>query len=150
MAVEASGGYERKVAAEMHSRRIAVVVVNPTRVRAYAIAAGQLAKTDKIDARMIAAYAAVMTPQPQEQKSDQQRELEALVTRRQQLVGMLSQERTRLHTTPDITQSHVERHILWLREELDDLEKQVAAHIQRHPEWGKKPPLWKPLRGVAP
>jgi len=147
--VEASGGFERKIVAEMHSLGIGVVVANPTRVRAYANAAGQLAKTDKIDATMIAAYAAVMKPQPQEQKSERRAELEALVTRRMQLVGMLSQEKNRLHTAPAIVQTHLERHILWLNEELNSLEDEIAKRLQSVEAWREKAELLNTFKGVG-
>ncbi len=147
--VEASGGYERKIVAEMHVRGIAVVVANPTRVRAYATAAGKLAKTDKIDAKMIAEYAAVMKPRPQEQKSEKQADLEALVTRRQQLVGMLSQEKTRLHTTAEIMHTRVEDHIVWLQDELDEVEKEITALINSEEVWRAKVDLLSNVKGVG-
>lgn len=147
--VEASGGYERKILAEMHARDIMVVVANPTRVRAYANAAGKLAKTDEIDARMIAEYGAVMKPRPQEQKSEKQAEMEALVTRRQQLVSMLSQEKNRLHTTPATTQAHVEKHILWLMEELSQIEKEISTLIDSTEEWRQKADLLDSFKGVG-
>jgi transposase len=148
--VEASGGYERKLVAEMHSRGIEVVVANPTRVRAYAIAAGILAKTDKIDARVIAAYAAVMKPRPQEQKSEKQIDMAALVTRRQQLVTMLTQEKNRLQTTAVAAQAHVEKHIAWLTQELDQLEKEINELIDSEEDWRDKVVLLDSFKGVGP
>jgi transposase len=148
--VEASGGYERKIVAEMHSRGIEVVVANPTRVRAYAIAAGILAKTDKIDARVIAAYAAVMKPRPQEQKSEKQSDMAALVTRRQQLVAMLTQEKNRLQTTAVAVQAHVEKHIAWLTQELDQLEKEINELIDSEEDWRDKVVLLDSFKGVGP
>lgn len=147
--VEASGGYERKVVAEMHARGIQVVVANPTRVRAYAVAAGKLAKTDKIDARTIAEYAAVMKPKPQEQKSQKQADLEALVTRRQQLVKMLSQEKTRLHTTAEMMQPHVEKHIHWLTEEVAQIEKGITELIDSNETWRENVLLLNSFKGVG-
>jgi transposase len=147
--VEASGGYERKIVAEMHSRGIQVVVANPTRVRAYATAAGILAKTDKIDARVIAEYAAVMKPRPQEQKSEKQTDMAALVTRRQQLVTMLAQEKNRLHTTAVAAQAHVEKHILWLTQELDELEKEINELIDSEEDWRDKVVLLDSFKGVG-
>lgn len=147
--VEASGGFERKIVAEMHARDILVVVANPTRVRAYANAAGKLAKTDEIDARMIAEYGAVMKPRPQEQKSERQAEMEALVARRQQLVSMLSQEKNRLHTTPATTQAHVEKHIVWLTEELNHIEKEISVLIDSEEVWREKADLLDSFKGVG-
>lgn len=147
--VEASGGYERKIVAELHALGVAVAVANPTRVRAYANAAGQLAKTDKIDARMIAAYAAVMKPEPQVEKSKQQVEMEALVTRRQQLVGILAEEKNRLHTAPTVTQAMVEKHIAWLAQALDELEKEISSRIQDNPQWQEKADLLDTCKGVG-
>lgn len=148
--VEASGGYERQIVAEMHALSIPIVVANPTRVRAFAKAAGQIAKTDKIDARIIAAYAATMMPKPQAQQSQEHTQLDAWVTRRGQLIHMITQEKNRLKTAPDTTQSHIQSHIQWLQNELDILNTNIADTIENNPQWVTKAHLLNSFKGVGP
>jgi transposase len=135
---------------QMHRRAIPIVVANSTRVRAYAHAAGQLAKTDKIDAGNIAEYGAVMKPQPPEQKIKQPAELAALVTRREQLVGMLTQEKNRLHTSPVVVQSDVEEHILGLNEKLAGIEAEISVRLAEVEEWREKAAILNTFKGVGP
>jgi transposase len=94
--LEATGGYERAVAAELLAAGFPVVVANPRQVRDFARGTGQLAKTDRIDAKLLALYAMKVQPAPRSRPSVTQQELGELVTRRQQLVGLLTQENNRL------------------------------------------------------
>lgn len=148
--VEASGGYERLIVAEMHALSIPIVVANPTRVRAFAKAAGQIAKTDLIDARNIAAFAATMKPKPQAQQSQEHAQLDAWVTRRGQLIHMITQEKNRLATAPDTTNAHIQKHIDWLQTELDSLNANIADTIENNPQWATKAHLLNSFKGVGP
>ena len=133
--VEASGGYEAAIVSELVSRGQAVALVNPTRVRAFARAEGILAKTDKIDAQVIARFGATMKPQAKAKREQAQVELNELVTRRRQLVLMLTAEKNRLQTASPVMQAHIASHIAWLQAEIEALEQQISQAIKAHPEW---------------
>jgi len=133
--MEASGGYEAALASELYENGVAVAVVNPTRVRAYAKAEGLLAKTDKIDARMIARFGATMKPKAQERRDQAQLELNQWVTRRRQVVEMRVAEKNRLDTAPEGIRADIERHIEWMTIEIEALEKLINQAIRDNPTW---------------
>ena len=99
--MEATGGYENQLVQAFHKHGIALAVVNPRRVRDFAKGIGKDAKTDPIDARVIAYYREIVKPAPQFAKSDDQKKLGALVERRRQLLGLIGQEKNRLHQVDD-------------------------------------------------
>ena len=115
--------------------RPAVAVVNPTRVRAFARAEGILAKTDKIDAGVIARFGAVMQPRARARREEAQVALNEQVSRRRQLVLMLTAEKNRLHTASPAMQVHIASHIAWLQAEIEALEQQISQAIKANPEW---------------
>ena len=133
--VEASGGYEAAIVSELVDRGLAVALVNPTRVRAFARAEGLLAKTDKIDARLIARFGATMKPAPQARRDQAQLELNQWVTRRRQLVLMVTAEKNRLQTAAPAMQEHIARHIDWMQAEIERLEQQINQAIANNPVW---------------
>ena len=133
--VEASGGYEAAIVSELVGRGQAVALVNPTRVRAFARAEGILAKTDKIDARVIARFGATMKPQARARREEGQLELNEKVTRRRQLVLMSTAEKNRLQTATPAMQAHIASHIAWLQEEIEALEQLISLAIKANPEW---------------
>jgi transposase len=133
--VEASGGYETALVSELVARGVAVALVNPTRVRAFARAEGILAKTDKIDARVIARFGATMKPQATVRREEAQVVLTEQVTRRRQLVLILTGEKNRLQTASPTIQTHIGRHITWLQTEIEMLEQQISQAIAVNPEW---------------
>jgi transposase len=133
--VEASGGYEAAIVSELVERGQAVALVNPTRVRAFARAEGLLAKTDKIDARLIARFGATMKPQAQARREQSQLELNQWVTRRRQLVLMATAEKNRLQTVPEAIQVDLVRHIDWLQAEIESLEQRINQAIAHNPTW---------------
>ena len=133
--VEASGGYETAIVSELVGRGQAVAVVNPTRVRAFARAEGILAKTDKIDAGVIARFGAVMQPRARARREEAQVALNEQVSRRRQLVLMLTAEKNRLHTASPAMQVHIASHIAWLQAEIEALEQQISQAIKANPEW---------------
>ena len=133
--LEASGGYEAALASELFARGVPVAVVNPTRVRAFAKAEGLLAKTDKIDARMIARFGATMKPKPQERRDQAQLELNQWVTRRRQVVEMRVAEKNRLETALGGIKADIERHIEWMTTEIEALEKLINQAIMDNPAW---------------
>jgi len=133
--VEASGGYEAALVSELVGRGQEVALVNPTRVRAFARAEGILAKTDKIDARVIARFGATMKPQARARRDDDQVALNEKITRRRQLVLMLTAEKNRLHTASPAMQTHITSHIGWLESEIGELETQISQAIKANPAW---------------
>ncbi len=133
--VEASGGYEAAIVSELVGRGQAVALVNPTRVRAFARAEGILAKTDKIDAGVIARFGATMKPEPQARRDLSQLELNHWVTRRRQLVLMVTAEKNRLQTAPEPIQADIARHIAWMQAEIEALEQRINQAIAANPTW---------------
>jgi len=135
--VEASGGYEAALVSELVARGQEVALVNPTRVRAFARAEGTLAKTDKIDAGVIARFGATMKPQARVRRDEVQVALNEQVTRRRQLVLMLTAEKNRLHTASPVMQAQIARHIAWLKAEIEALEAQISQAIKANPVWAE-------------
>jgi transposase len=113
--LEATGGFELRAAAALAAADLPVAVVNPRQVRSYAKSLGQLAKTDLIDAPILARFAAAVQPDPRPLPDAETREIEGLITRRRQLVAMITAEANRLNTTPAITRQEIKTHIAWLR-----------------------------------
>jgi transposase len=99
--MEATGGYEELLVTQLHQHKIALAVVNPSRVREFLDGIGRDAKTDPIDVQVIAFYGQVVKPQAQAAKSEEQKKLQALVERRRQLLGLINQENNRLQQTTD-------------------------------------------------
>ena len=133
--VEASGGYEAAIVSELVERGQAVALVNPTRVRAFARAEGLLAKTDKLDACLIARFGVKMEPEAQARREQAQLELNQWVTRRRQLVVMLTAEKNRLQTASEAVEANIVRHIDWMQAEIESLEQQINQAIADHPVW---------------
>lgn len=136
--LEATGGYEFEAACALQAAGLAVAVVNPRTARDFARAMGALAKTDALDARMLAAFARVLHQHPERERfvkpladAELQR-LQALVLRRRQLVQMITSERQRMRVSHVAARPSIERVIEFLRTELGDSEADVAAHVQRH------------------
>lgn len=136
--LEATGGYEFEAACALQAAGLAVAVVNPRAARDFARAMGALAKTDALDARMLAEFARVLHQHPERDRfvkpladAELQR-LQALVLRRRQLVQMLTSERQRLRISHAVARPSIERHIEFLKAELGDCDAEVADHVQRH------------------
>jgi len=147
--VEASGGLEMPLVSEMALVGMPISVANPTRVRALAKAEGQLAKTDKIDARVIARYAEVVQPNPRRQQDEAEIQLIALVNRRLQLVEMRTAERNRLRTAPESVKERVEKAIAWLSEEISDIEIEINALLADNQAWQEKAHRLTSVPGVG-
>ena len=136
--LEATGGYEFECACALQAAGLLVAVVNPRAARDFARSMGALAKTDALDARMLAAFARVLYQHPQRERfvkplaSDELQRLQALVLRRRQIVQMLASERQRLRMSHIATRPSIERVIEFLKAELDDSNREVACHVQQH------------------
>lgn len=148
--VEASGGLEMPLVQAIAEQGIAVAVVNPRQVRDFARAQGVLAKTDKLDARLIREFAEAVKLQPRPLKHEQQLELSALVKRRQQLLEMLTAERNRLHTAPRPLHKQLKEHIQWLKQQLKSNDHERDRLIKHSPLWQAKADLLRSAPGIGP
>ncbi len=148
--VEATGGLEMAVAAEMAAAGLPVVVANPRKVRAFARATGRLAKTDALDAQALAHYGETLRPQPRALPDAATRELKALVVRRRQLVEMITAERNRLRMATRRVRPRVQEHINWLKENLAELDQDLDDTIRSSPIWKDQDRLLRSVPGVGP
>jgi len=136
--LEATGGYEFEAACALQAAGVAVAVVNPRQARDFARAMGALAKTDSLDARMLAAFARVLHQHPERERfvkplADAELQcLQALVLRRRQIVGMLTSERQRLRMSHASARPSIEDTIEFLKKQLGGIEGQCASHVQAH------------------
>lgn len=147
--VEASGGVENPLVGELAQRELPVAVVNPTRVRSFARAAGQLAKTDQIDARLIAEFGEKMNPEPKQLVSAARRKLAALVDRRYQLITMRTAEKNRLSTTPEEVQEWLFQSLNWLEQQLSDIEDAIDECVASKDSWQEEAFLLDSVPGVG-
>lgn len=149
--LEASGGLEVSVVAQLQVAGFPVVVVNPRQVRDFARATGELAKTDRIDARMLARFGAVIQPELRPLATEQEQELKELVRRRRQVVEMLMAEQQRLTRTISREVSRrIEAHIRYLREETDTIDRTLQARVQATPGWKADVDLLQGVPGIGP
>jgi transposase len=133
--VEATGGLERGVVAALDAARVAVAVVTPRQVRDFARCLGRLAKTDRLDAEVLARYGEQIGPEPRPRPDARAEEALGLVARRRQLVEMLTMEKNRLHQAPAATQPGLRRHLEFLDGELAAVERALADAITAVPAW---------------
>jgi transposase len=147
--VEASGGYERVMVAEGYAAGLPVVVVNPTRVRRLAEALGIIAKTDAIDARVIARFAALVRPEVREPQSAEQQRLNALMTRRRQLIEMRTAEKNRLSTCPELMRTDIQEHVAWLTGKIEELEDEINDMLVNNPSWRRITDLISSVPGIG-
>jgi transposase len=148
--LEATGGLERDLVAALAAASLPVVVINPRRVRAFAQAEGCLAKTDRIDARLLARFAAAIRPQARPLPEAERSELEALVTRRRQLLEMLTAEKHRMTRAPRTARPSLERHIAYLESEAEALSQEIQQRIEQSPLWSSTAALLCSTPGVGP
>jgi transposase len=148
--LEATGGLERGAVTALAVKGLPVVVVNPRQVRHFAISKGILAKTDKIDARVIAQFAESIRPEIRPLKDLEAQELDSLVTRRRQIVQMLVAEKNRLHSAPGWTRKDIGMHIEWMEKRLEKIEKDMDRMIQKSPVWRVKGEILRSMKGVGP
>ena len=148
--LEATGGHETVVASTLTSAGLRVAVVNPRQVRQFAHAVGQLAKTDILDAHLLARFAEVVRPEPRPMRDAATQALSALVARRRQVVEMLVAEQQRLSTTPSTLRSRVLEHIAWLRRERDDLDGELRDQLRQSAAWHADAARLQSVPGVGP
>lgn len=148
--VEATGGYEETVVWALFEAGLPVALVSPQRVRQYARAKGLLAKTDQLDAHILADFGKNIQPRLFMGKSEERRRLSALVGRRNQLNDMLQAEKNRLRSSAVEVKSSVNRNIAFLKTELKDLEAQIQAFLKAHEDLGEQEKLLRTTKSVGP
>lgn len=148
--LEATGGYERSATAELAAARLPVAVVNPRQVRDFAKATGQLAKTDRLDARVLARFAQAIQPVQRPIPDEAAREFAEQLVRRRQLVEMLSAEKVRLkQALGKVVRRNVKEHIAWLEKRLHASEDGLRQLVEGSPAWQAKRDLLSEVKGVG-
>jgi transposase len=149
--LEATGGYESLVAGALVGNGLAVAVVNPRQVRDFAKAKGILAKTDRIDARVLAQFAEAMRPEPRPLPTAEAKELDEFLRRRRQIVDMLTMEKNRLSiAATDRMKKSLKKHIDWLEEALRRANDDIDTAIRNSPAWREQEDLLRSVPGVGP
>ena len=147
--LEATGGMETAFVGAAATARLPVVVVNPRQVRDFAKSVGALAKTDAIDARVLARFAEAVRPEVRPLKDKEASQLSALIARRRQLVEMLTSEKNRLGSAPEAIHPSLEEHIEWLEQRLTDINGKLRKAIKKSPVWRAKEQLLRTAPGVG-
>jgi transposase len=148
--MEASGGYERAAWKALHAAGIPVAVMNPRRTKAFATAVGCDEKTDRVDAGMLAQFGERMQPAPTVPPDTQTEELRAMVSRRQQLVGMKATEERRLHHLSELQRVQAGAHIEFINGQVKEIDRAIRMAIRERPEWATKDGLLRGIMGVGP
>jgi transposase len=148
--LEPTGGFEKLVMAELTHASLPAVVVNAKRVRDFARATGRFAKTDELDAKVLAHFAAAVRPPVRDLRSEEEEQLTALLTRRKQVLDMLTMEKNRLGTVRAKMRSAIEAHIQWLSKSLKDLDKEIEDFVESTSLWKEKDTLLQSVPGVGP
>jgi transposase len=147
--LEATGGFELPLVAGLMHARLPVVVLNPRRVRDFARATGQLAKSDKLDAKVLAHFASVLQLEPRPLPTDAEEQLTALLTRRRQIVEMLAVEKNRLQTVRASLRADIAEHIAWLEQKLESLNGELDGFVEQSAVWQAKDVLLRSAPGVG-
>lgn len=147
---EATGGLELPLASVLAAAGLPLAIVNPRQVRDFAKAKGLLAKTDALDAAVLAHFAEAIRPLPRPVPDGMTQALAALVTRRRQLVEMATAEENRLGSAPAALRARLQAHLRWLRRELATLDRDLDTTIRTHPGWRVQDDLLQSAPGVGP
>jgi transposase len=148
--LEASGGYEQEAAATLAGAGLPVVVVNPRQVRDFARATGQLAKTDRLDALILAHFAEAVKPAIRPLPDATTEELRLLLVRRTQVIAMITAEKNRLKTAMPAVRKHIKAHIAWLEGQRDELDTELRDRLKASPIWREKEQLLRSVTGIGP
>jgi transposase len=147
--LEATGGYEMAAAGALALAKLPVAVVNPRQVRDFAKSLGRLAKTDRIDAQVLARFGEAVKPEPRALADAQTQQLQAILGRRRQLIEMLVAEDNRLHLVHKDVLVNLKDHIAWLEQSLSDLDKDLQDLLKNSPIWREKDDLLRSVPGVG-
>lgn len=147
---EATGGWERLLVGALAAARVPIVVVNPRQVRDFAKATGRLAKTDRLDAEVIAHFAEAVRPEPRALPSADVQALDDLVTRRQQLIDMRTAEGNRRRLATGRLREQLDEHLAWLDRQLQELDKELDDALRNSPVWREQANVLRSAKGVGP
>lgn len=148
--LEASGGLELRIVTALAAAGLPVAVVNPRQVRDFAKATGELAKTDVLDAQVLAHFAEAVRPTPRSLPDTETQTLAALVARRTQVISMLVAEKNRLYASRPPVHQRIQAHIAWLKQELDEMDRGLNEALHKSPIWREKEDLLRTVPGVGP
>jgi transposase len=148
--LEATGSYHRLVLSRLIAVGLPAIAINPRQARDFAGALGRMAKSDAIDADILAAFGEKIRPELRAVAGEATNQLEALCTRRRQLVGMLTAEKNRLHSSPSSMRSLIKKHIQWLEKHIAELENDLDDQIRSTPAWREKDDLLRSCKGIGP
>jgi transposase len=148
--LEATGGFERAVVGALAAAGLPVAVLNPRQVRDFARATGRLAKTDALDAEVLARFAEAIRPTPKALPDEEMRALQSILARRRQLVGMLTAENNRLPTASKPVAKRISAHIRWLEKELSRTDGDLDKAIKESPALAENEALLRSVPGVGP
>lgn len=148
--LEATGSYHRLLLSRLVAGGLPTIAINPRQARDFARAMGRLAKTDAIDADVLSEFGEKIRPELRFITDEATQQLEAACTRRRQLVGMLSAEKNRLHSSPSSVRSQIKKHIQWLEKHIQDLESDLDRQIRSSPAWREKDDLLRSCKGIGP
>jgi transposase len=148
--LEPTGGYELSVVRYLATEKLPVAVVNARQIRQFGQATGRLAKTDKLDADVLAHFAEAIQPEIRPLKDEAHRELEALVTRRRQLVDMRGAEQKRRQMAPHAVRPNIDHHIEFLSKQIDDIDDDLGKLLRSTPVWRESDDLLQSVPGVGP
>lgn len=148
--LEATGGYEMPLAAALHIAQLPTLVANPRQVRDFARGSGILAKTDRVDALVLAKFGPGTNAQARPVPDEEARQLKALVARRRDLVGMIGAESRRFKQAAPVVAEQIKLHIAWLKQQLDELDDDISGAIHRSPVWREKDNLLQSMPGIGP
>lgn len=148
--LEATGKLETHLVAALATAGVPLVVINPRQVRDFARAMGELAKTDEIDARILASFAEKVRPEIRPLPSEDTRDLDALLTRRRQLVEIRAGERNRLYQACSVVRPSIEEHLAWLDARIEEVDKELQRRIEASSVWREKDRLLRSTPGVGP
>ena len=148
--VEASGGYETPLVVALATAGLPVCLVNPKRVRDFAKGVGSLAKTDQLDAKVLAFFGRVVEPPLYTLETQEQQELAAITQRRRQLLEMLALEQNRLETAPPLIAKNVRQHVAWLEKQVAQSDTDLMHKLQSTEMWRRKDELLQSVPGVGP
>ena len=148
--LEATGKYERPAAVAVAAAGIAVAVVNPRQARDFAKAAGRLAKTDRIDAQVLARFAGAVGPRPSVLPDEEARVLQDILLRRRQLLEMMVAEKNRLQMASEAVARRIAAHVRWLEKELSRVDRELDEAVRESETWRANEELLRSVPGVGP
>ena len=147
--LEATGGMEINAAVKLTQAGLAVAVINPRQARDFAKATGQLAKTDAIDAKVLAHFADAIRPEVRQISDESSRQLEDLVQRRRQISDMITAEKNRRRGKTNSVKANIDQHVEWLEQQLQEIESQIKSQIALNEDWKQKMDLLTSVPGIG-